>query len=281
MSRNCLYLAVVALLCFAVENGRAQMAGPVPGMINPDIDPSMPLTSAVKPAAELSSWIVGTDPDCCGALGDHTPLMTELYLRSGLSFPTASGILANSIDAGWAIQGGGRALLFNKLGDAAWTLDLGLLNIHNVADPDPPQFTLLNLVMNSGQTGQTVIPSLTAHVRSLNRTFLTLGAGREWYLLGAASGTRDSDGAKWRIGIDGGGRWGTAKAELFESRHRTDTIYGAYAAIHSDVDVNCGCCTFFAGVRGEIDYTWTDILQTQNKADLGGVNVLVSLGVRY
>ena len=47
-----------------------------------------------------------------------------------------------SLDTGWAIGGGTRILLFNNLGDAAWTLDLGLLNIHNVAGENPPGFTL-------------------------------------------------------------------------------------------------------------------------------------------
>ena len=63
--------------------------------------------------------------------------------------------------------------------------------------------------------------------------------------------------------------------------YRTDVIGAVYAAIHSDVDIPCGCCTFYGGIRAEFDHTWSDVLQIQNKSDLGGINLLFSVGVRY
>ena len=63
--------------------------------------------------------------------------------------------------------------------------------------------------------------------------------------------------------------------------HLTDTIGGVYASLHSDLDIPCGCCVFQLGFRAEWDYTWSDILQIQNKSDVQDINLMVSLGVRY
>ncbi len=256
------------------------MPSMVPGQPPPLVNVSAPLTSTAKPSPGLSQWIVGTDPDCCGPIGNHTPLMTELYLRSGLSFPFGGGQLERALDTGWAIEGGGRALLFNDRGDAAWTLDLGLLNIHN-AEAQKVQINLFNVSVRNPQGGRLTIPSLRAEIHGLNRTFVNLGPGREWYLFGSARGTRDGEGAKWRVGIDGGGRYGTDRADIVNFRHFTDTIGGIFGSIHTDVDIPYGCCTFFGGIRGELDYTWSDVLQIQNKSQFGGFNLMVSLGVRY
>ncbi len=284
MIRKLVKLGAAALLCLGLGVARAQGPGEYgnsgPAMPMPMVNASVPLTHPEGNQHGLSQWLVGTCADCCGPIDDHNPLQTELYVRSGISFPTGSGVLSDSLDTGWAVEGGGRALCFNDYGNAAWTLDLGLLNIHNNADNHPPAVRLLNLDASSA-SGRATIPEATVHVHSLNRTFVYLGAGRERYLYGSAIGTRESTGARWRVGFDGGGRWGTAKAEFFEIRHLTDTLGGAYVAVHSDLDIPCGCCTYFAGVRGEWDYTWGDVLQIQNKSEFGGFNLLFSLGVRF
>jgi hypothetical protein len=282
MIRKYIWLGCLTLVGFSLGAARAQMEpgaplvpGPSPALLNA----SVPLNSTPKPAPGLSQWIVGTDPDCCGPLSDRTPLQTELFIRSGFSFILGDGQLHDSLDDGWAIEGGGRALLFNERDDAAWSLELGLLNIHNLSDNAPP-VTLLNFLVRS-QQGRVIVPEQQVHVTALNRTVLTLGGGREWYLFGSARGTRDGEGARWRIGADAGGRYGTAKVEFAEIRHFTDVIAGAYVAVHSDVDIPCGCCTFYGGLRIEYDRTWSDILQIQNKSDLDGINLLLTFGVRY
>ncbi|MBI1918582.1 MAG: hypothetical protein HYS12_28140 [Planctomycetes bacterium] len=243
-----------------------------------------PVLGSFHGPAGLSPWLIGPDrPDCCGPLSDRNPMRTELYLRSGVAIPTGNGPLGDSLDVGWAIQGGGRELFFNHAGDAAWTVDLGLTNIHNVADDAPATVTLMNIPTFDPTTQTTtVVPSVQATVRSLNRTYVNLGGGREWYLLGGAAGTRDTPNpTSWRIGIDGGGRWGTAKVDFFEIKHRTDTIAAVYVAGHTDLDIPCGCCIFQVGFRGEFDYTWSDILQVQNKSDVLTTNLMINLGVRY
>jgi hypothetical protein len=130
-------------------------------------------------------------------------------------------------------------------------------------------------------------------IANYNETFANLGFGRDWYLWGQAptyltcggGGCGDhgcGGGVVWRVGVDGGGRYGTAKLELHEIRHRTDTIAGLFVGAHSDIEVPCGCCCIFqAGLRVEYDYTWTDILQRQNDTDLENINLLLSIGVRF
>src|SRR5262249_4644434 len=114
-------------------------------------------------------------------------------------------------------------------------------------------------------------------LRDLNRTFGNLALGREWYL----TGPMDSCGLRWRFGCDVTGRFGTAKARFDEIRHITDTIYGLGLALHTDIEKQCGCCTWFAGFRTEWDYTWSDILQQQNDSNIQDVNFLITLGVRF
>jgi hypothetical protein len=128
-------------------------------------------------------------------------------------------------------------------------------------------------------------------IADLNETFANLGFGRDWYLFGQAPtylscaggncGDHGCGGVAWRVGVDGGGRYGTAKLELHDIRHRTDTIAGLFVAAHSDLEIPCGCCIFQAGLRVEYDYTWMDILQTPNDTDLENFNVLLSAGVRF
>ena len=230
-----------------------------------------------------SPWVVGTSPpDCCGPLTDHNPLKTELYFRGGWVLPFGDGALAHSLEAGWGLEGGGRTLFFNDPGDAAWVIDVGASNFYNHANNSPATVSLLNIRVPDVTGNLTTVPQLTATIHSLNRTYVNAGFGREWYLLGGAAGTRDTPcPAKWRAGVDVGGRWGTEKAQFVEIRHLTDTIGAAYVAAHTDVDLSCGCCVFQVGFRMEYDYTWSDVLQIQNKSDVQSINLLVNLGVRY
>jgi hypothetical protein len=256
-----------------------------PGMPAPGT--GVPYTS-VRGPIELSPWIQGEQPGCCGPVGDHNPLRFELYTRSGWSFPIGDGQLEDSIDSGWMIQGGARALFFDDAGNAAWTVDLGLTNIYNYGGDDPPTVILRNVPNPLVQSGQVVDPTIPpiigvapVQVKHLNRTFVNLGGGREWYLYGSAVDTRDGTGAVWRVGLDAGGRWGTNKAQITFLGHLTDTIAGVYAAAHSDMDIPCGCCVFQVGLRLEWDYTWSDVLQVQNKSDVESLNLLFNVGVRY
>jgi hypothetical protein len=89
------------------------------------------------------------------------------------------------------------------------------------------------------------------------------------------------------LGIDGGGRWGTASLELNDpserlSRYRRqhDVFGSLYVGFNSDVLIPCGCCTWELGFRFEWDHTWIDVLPEEHKY-LECMNFLFNFGVRY
>jgi hypothetical protein len=225
--------------------------------------------------------MVGTTCDCCGPTGGR-PLGAELFFRTGVALTGGDGIMADSVKSGWLVEGGHRLIFFNDPADAGWLLTASLSNVHNSGENPAPRLNLLNVrITDPVLQGQRNIPSANVELRSLNRTFVTLGLGRLWYLSGDGIKNCERCNRNWRIGLDAGGRWGTAKAEFAELRHFTDTIAGIYAAGFTDLEFPIGCCMLQTGLRIEWDYTWSDILQIQNKSDLTGVNLLWSIGLRY
>lgn len=228
----------------------------------------------------LSAWITYSRPDCCGPVGRDGPITYELFLRSGPVLTFGSGILGRLLDgkAGWEIQGGGRTLFFNAPMNAAWTVELALSNTYNSSKPSPNPIIV---IQDPGNPSLGIPPGpltpVAVTVRTVNRTFVSGGVGRQWYL----AGTANSCGFRWRWGIDLGGRMGTGKATFAEIKHLTDTFYGPYGALYTDVERPCGCCTWLAGFRAEYDYIASDILRGSNNSDLQDVNLLVNFGVRF
>ncbi len=248
---------------------------PAPLSVAPQVTPlpTAPVPAdgqAATPALQqghLSSWILNQRPDCCGPLGADGPIVSQLYVRVGTSLPVEGSIFGHTLQPGWEIQGGGRSLFFNKELDADWAIDLSISNIYN-----------------HGQRSDILIPIAIAPttfvgetVHDLNRTFVNLGFGRDWYIYGPANAC----GCKWVWGVDAGGRLGSAKLDMNAFPHRTDVISGLFAAVHSEVEHSCGCCTFSYGFRAEWDYTWMDILGIRNDSDLMDVNLLFTAAVRF
>jgi hypothetical protein len=245
----------------------------------------------------MSSWIIHNQTDCCSPFGGSGPINTELYVHTGPSIPVAGGFLHKVLETGWDIQGGGRSMFFNPAVDAAWTADLSLMSIFNHALPN--EKFLVTADINMAPAGLPSGPNVQVqgHVKDLNRTFVTAALGREWYLNAPANAA----GWKWRAGMDIGGRIGTGRAEFVLEpnqgfiapdnaglKHKTDTIYGLEIALHSDVEIPWGCCTFTYGFRVEWDYTWMDILNPKNarlvhqlNSQLQDVNLLLTAGVRF
>jgi hypothetical protein len=211
----------------------------------------------------LSNWITYTRPDCCGPVGGDGPIFMELYVRSGVVLPVEGQIFGHVLQNGWEVEGGGRSLFFDPDAETAWTVDLSLCQMEN-----------------HGQRSDIFFPVLGSFVsmRSLHRTFVNAAVGKEWYLYGPATAC----GTRWRAGFDVGGRLGTGRADFNDSpfTHRTDTLYGAFAAVHTDVECSCGCCTFSFGFRAEWDYMWSDILAESN-SEMEDVNLLLTAGVRF
>jgi hypothetical protein len=216
----------------------------------------------------LSNWITYTRPECCGPVGGNGPIQTELYVRTGPSLPVEGSIFGHTLQTGWLVEGGGRSLFFNSEMDAAWDVDFGLGNVYNQG-----QHADIKVPIN-----RPGFPTTDVSIRNLNRTTVNMTLGREWYL----SGSAHDCGQKWRAGIDIGGRFGTARLDLHEIQHRTDVIGSALVALHTDWERPCGgCCIFMTGFRVEWDYTWMDILQEQNNAEVMDVNFLLTFGVRF
>jgi hypothetical protein len=228
----------------------------------------------------LSDWITYRRGGCCtGPIGGDPPLVSELYIRTGLSFPFGGQTFSHVSDVGWSIQGGGRMLFFDMAMERAWTVDVGISSHYNRADDFDTRIPLNIIVPNEFgiptrvQFGAGGIPGVTIH--SFHRTFVNAALGREVYLRGSAL----DPGGKLRVGWDAGGGWGSGSAEFHQIRHRVDVIGRAFVAVHSDLEIPCGCCTFQAGLRSEYSYTFSDILQAQS--DLQEINLLFNFGVRY
>ena len=231
---------------------------------------------------KVSQWITGPRSECCfGPFGGDGPIRYEVFGRTGVSIPFGSGIYGRSLQPGVMLSAGGRTLLFDEDRSAAWTLELGLTSIWNHSSRPDIQIPMSILVPNAQGIGTRVnfgeddLPGVTT--RALNRTTLDVAFGRECWLWGAPG----CGGYSWRAGVDVGGRWGSARADFHEIRHRTDVIGGTFAAVHTDLECPCGCCTYLAGFRAEWAYTWTDILQHQNRADVMEINLLLNFGVRF
>ncbi len=227
-------------------------------------------------------------PCCCGNVGTcGGPISSELFIRSGFAFPVGNSIFDKYLHTGWDIEGGARLFLFNPTSTAAWTGTLSISNIFARTGNANQFVTLFNVPVHvANPTAVTFggaiknVPELQVTVSSLNMTFVNMGFGREWWLLGSANPGQQK-GCNWRVGIDGGGRWGSAKVEFNEIQHHTDVVGGLYAAIHSDVEYPFRCGIAFAGVRFEYNYIWTSLLQDQNDGDFQSLNLLFQLGVRF
>jgi hypothetical protein len=124
-----------------------------------------------------------------------------------------------------------------------------------------------------------VLPTVNASVADYNQTFFNLAGGKVWYLRG--SGDPSEQGCLWRVGCEGGGRYGTSKVDFNEIRHRTDVVGGMFAALYTDLEVPCQCAILQAGFRWEYQYIWGDPLQHQNQGDYQSFNLLATLGVRF
>ena len=89
------------------NNGVPPAPLPSEGMTPKAMPAEAPIAAAPQPApAALSSYILGTRPDCCGPMGGNGPIKSEIYIESGLALPVAGNIMARSLEPGWDIQGG-------------------------------------------------------------------------------------------------------------------------------------------------------------------------------
>ncbi|MFM7149116.1 MAG: hypothetical protein ACKO23_04665, partial [Gemmataceae bacterium] len=201
-------------------------------------------------------------------------------------------------------QGGGRSLFFTPERDRAFTLELGIssvwydagkdviVDLQNVQRPLRNNFGQIETNSDGIPVIQN-IPRLPVWPSSLNQTYVHLSAGHEYFLWGDPDCSNPE--CRLRAGYDVGGRWGTSKMILVKMpypeegknrnkdlfNHRVDVVGGMFLALHSDFEIPYRCCVLFAGVRTEMAYIWSDILQSQNNCDLFQLNLLFNFGARF
>jgi hypothetical protein len=289
MSARTVMTAALVLTACSFGAARAQTPSkgysPLDTLPAPASVPQAPTGLAAQPSAPLpSAYVRGDKYQCCDSVGGSGPLFYELFFRVGPSIPIGhNGQLQDVLQTGLYLGGGARLLLFDCDMEGAWTFELGLANITNHAHGTNNPIALDILVPDANGTGTRVFLGRDAGtngvtVSTVNRTFVDLGPGREWYLWGSA---QNCQGPSWRVGFDAGGRYGSESATFHEIRHRTDVIAGLYAAAHTDLEIPCGHCIFQIGFRLEWGYTWSDILQIQNNSDQEDLNLLFNVGIRF
>lgn len=231
--------------------------------------------TAVSPSGGLSDWITYQQREPDGLPRRYTPLYTETYLRAGPSIPVGGMTLSRELQTGWSIIGGVRALFFNEPHTRAWVADIHIINTHEYNNGNATGFPV-TVFNNNTRTdfGVNGIPGVT--VNASNRTMLGLGAGRQWYLWEPANAP---EGTRWRVGFDGGGRYGTHRLDLNEARHLVDVCGAMYLATSTDVECPWRSVMLTAGARFEWAYTWSDVLQ--RTSDVQELNILFTAGVRY
>lgn len=189
-------------------------------------------------------------------------------MRAGLSLPVGgTGGLANTVEPGWLIQGGGRSLFFNPAMTSAWTVELSVSNIWN----------------HGNQPNRTYdVNGAPVSTLAINRTFANIALGKEWYLLGPANNCHWN----WTLGMDGGGQLGAMRLDLSDPseasgyRRRQDVVSGLFTALHTDVEIPFKSCILLAGFRAEWGYTFSDIIESIN-SDISNINLLYTGGIRY
>lgn len=267
-AKKVFFAALIGLCCsFTI---RAQ--GPTPqGTVPPPTvtegaavpSPGVSTTPTVQEGSTgLSSWITYERHDGSNGPTNGPPgVVTEIFFRVGPSVPVGHEFFGQVLPTGWMVEGGARALFFNRAWTAAWVGEVAVSNVNNQTEDTTTVF-MHNLAK-------------TVSIRALNQTYFGLGLGREWYLGTPA----DTPGRHWRFGLDVGGRYGAATTQFNEIRHRTNVIEGAYGAVHTDLEIPYGRYSYLAGVRIEYDIMRSNILD--GRSNLQAMTGLFNFGVKY
>ena len=121
----------------------------------------------------------------------------------------------------------------------------------------------------------------------MDRTAVGLGLGYDWWLLGSGY-VGNATGCNLRFGVDGGFRVGTSHLDMNvvnlppDGYARVQRIYGEYfTALHLNWEVPMGGWVFLTGVRSEFAYSDLHLLPGHQTNGLYGLNLLLTMGVRY
>lgn len=227
-------------------------------------------------------------PGCGGPLGGG-PVAYDVYGFTGPSFVIASGDLASRMQTGWTVGGGGRSLFFTPGGDAAWAIDLGLSYTYNRGIQGDP-ITVLNRGTTTidpvtGQQTSTAPTLQDMRLRGVHRTSFNFAVGRDWFFWGPGAPGVEA-GWNARLGIDVGGRWGTAHVDMEPVNEplgyfrRQDNFQGVFLGLNGNVEVPMGGWIWVAGARFQWGYDWTNLTPPAD-GDIQSLNFLLTTGFRF
>jgi hypothetical protein len=280
-------LLMMVSVCAAQGQEYTRPKAVEPDLGDPNVAPVAELDKARPtvvwpPQTGASAWITGIQPCCCGPVGGCGPIKMELFVNTGPSRPLGEGFLGHSLSTGWMIGGGGRSMFFDTDRQAAWSIDGSLNEIENNGG-HPNLQTAFKHETFDPVTGNISVDFPNISVAALHRTYLKLGGGREWWLIGCA----DNGDKSWTCGADLGAIYGVARLDMHDwsdefgqFQRFTHVMYGPYAALYTNCEVPCNCCTYSFGFRCEWDYMDSRLLPF-NKADIFDVNFLLTAGVRF
>ncbi len=243
---------------------------------------------ALPPGSVATPWCGGAPVGaCCGPMGANGPVTYELYVRTGPNLIVGgSPNFSSALKTGWVVAGGGRTLLYDSTGDAAWALDLGVGynytrgDSNRVIDVFSPRETDPNTGLLAGP--DQIHPF---RVRSLHRSTFNYALGRDWFLNGPGFlGAEHTSNT--RIGFDVGGRWGYSHVDLVPVENprgylrRSGTTHGFYLGTNYTWEQPMGAWILVIGGRAEWDITFSNLVAPQN-GNLQDVNLLLTFGVRF
>ena len=250
--------------------------------------PQLPMANGIPPGSYPSPYFTA-GPGCCGPLGRNGRIGYELYLNTGPTWAFGEGEFTRRLQTGWMVGGGGRSLFFDPSHTAAWVADIGLSYQYNRGEFDDPLTLFIKQPpLRNPITGQvTAQPDLLTRVaiRALDRTNFNFALGRDWWLWGPGS-TGQESGINTRIGGLVGGRWGTAHVDMvplndptgYARRH--SVTHGVFVAAHATVEVPMGTTIWFAGLRTEWGYDWTNLVPPID-GNIHNLNLLLTAGIRF
>lgn len=251
---------------------------PTPGAIPSEAKPvDSPIAAVTQepqlpPGSVCSPWSGPGGTGCCGPIGGNGPILSELFIRSGINLPVAGGIFNNATQAGFIQSFGARSLFFNPVGSSAWTAEFGIDYIFNNGSRPDYEFDIFGI---------------PAQIREYQRAAVHIAFGKEIYMFTPGY----QCGRNYRVGLDVGGRYGYSRANFnvvpddptqpFEFDRRSDVYGGFLVGFHTDVEIPLGpCFTFVTGVRAEWCYNFSDIIPTWD-SDLQDVNIMMNFGWKY
>jgi|GEM_PF-7122323 len=225
----------------------------------------IPATGVAQPG---TTWVETSEASCCGPVGRNGPIGSEFIIRTGPTWTIGGGAFKDALNVGYQVAGVGRTLFYNTSGSSAFVVDVGLMYTINQGNGNDIQ----------------MIYEKPATIRTLHRTAVQVGLGKEWFTSGPGF-LNVLQNSTSHFGIDAGARYGTTHVDLtplgteFDYARLHGIYGGAYVGASYGWDLPLGGYTFNFGMRGEYAYTSSDVLPMNS--DQHELSLFLTFGMRY